>query len=50
MVLLDVLITYAFASLAIDTGSLLDYFITIVFLALTIGQTVKLYKKVVRRG
>jgi hypothetical protein len=50
IVLFNLLITYTFASLAIDTGSLLDYFITIAFLALTISQAVKLFRKLIRRG
>jgi hypothetical protein len=50
IVLFDLLITYLFASFAIDTGSLLDYFIAIIFLVLAIVQAVKLFKKVTHRG
>ena len=50
IVLFNLLMVYIFASLAIDTGSLLDYFIAFLFLALAIGQGVKLIKKVAKRG
>lgn len=50
IVLFDLLVAYGFVSLAIDSGSLLHYFIAIVFLALAAGQAVKLFKKVLRRG
>lgn len=49
IILFDLLVAYGFASLAIDTGSLLQYFIAIMFLILAIAQAVKLFKKVVRR-
>jgi hypothetical protein len=48
IVLFDLFLTYIIASLAIDSGSLLQYFAALVFLALAIGQAVKLVKKVVR--
>lgn len=50
IVLFNLLITYIFVSLAIDTGSLLNWFIAFLFLALTVGQGVKLAKKVAKRG
>lgn len=50
IVLLDLIAAYGFASLAIDSGSLLQYFIAIVFLALAIAAAVKLAKKAVRHG
>lgn len=50
IILLDLFLTYVFASLAIDTGSLLQYFIAFIFLGLTIGQSVKLVRKVAHRG
>lgn len=50
IVLFDLLFTYMFVSFAIDSGSLLDYFLAIVFLVLTIAQAAKLLKKVGRRG
>lgn len=50
IVLFDLLLTYMFASFAIDTGSLLDYFLAIVFLVLTVAQGVRLFKKVGGRG
>jgi hypothetical protein len=50
IVLFDLFVTYMFALFAIDTGSLLDYFIAIVFLILAIVQAVKLFKKVLHRG
>jgi len=49
IIAMDAFITYLFASIAIDTGSLITYFLTIVFLALTVGQIVKLFKKVGKR-
>ena len=49
IILFDAFITYMFAAIAIDTGRLLTYFLTLVFLALTIGQAVKLIKKVAHR-
>lgn len=49
IVLFDAFLTYIFALLALDTGSLLQYFIALVFLALTVGQLVKLVKKVLHR-
>lgn len=50
IVLFDLLVAYGFVSLAINSGSLLQYFIAIVFLALAIAQAVKLCKKAVHRG
>ncbi|MDB5181286.1 MAG: hypothetical protein JWP13_49 [Candidatus Saccharibacteria bacterium] len=44
---LDLFIAYIFVSIAIDTGSLLDYFIVIVFLALGITAAVKLIRKLI---
>lgn len=49
IILFNLFLVYIFASLAIDTGSLLQYFIAIVFLALAAGQAVKLIKKVTNR-
>lgn len=49
IVLFDLMLTYILVSLAIDTGSLLQWFSAIVFLALAIGQAVKLFKKVMHR-
>lgn len=50
IILFDVLVTYGFASWAIDSGRLIAYFLAIVFLALAIIQGVKLFKKVARHG
>jgi hypothetical protein len=47
IILFDLLVAYGFASLAIDSGSLLQYFIAIIFLALAITAAVKFFKKVV---
>lgn len=49
IIVLDAFTTFVFASIAIDTGSLIAYFLTLVFLALTIGQIVKLVKKVIHK-
>lgn len=50
IVLFNLLIAFVFFSLASRTGSWIDWFIATVFLALAIGQGVRLYKKVVSRG
>jgi hypothetical protein len=50
IVLFDLAAAYTFASLAINSGSLLQYFGAIVFFVLAIGQLVKLIKKVTHRG
>ncbi|HSH18242.1 MAG TPA: hypothetical protein VK978_02570 [Candidatus Saccharimonadales bacterium] len=50
IILFDLFLTYVFVALAIDTGSLLQWFVALMFLALTIGQSVKLIKKVMSRG
>lgn len=47
---LDLFISYIFASLAVDTGSLLQYAIAVVFMALAVGHFVKLIRKIARRG
>lgn len=46
---LDFFLAYIFVSLAIDTGSLIQYFIALVFFALAVGHAVKLFKKVRKR-
>ncbi len=43
---LDFFISYIFASLAIDTGSLVQWFIAIVFLALALTAAIKFFKRV----
>lgn len=50
IILFDLFVAYGFGLLAIDSGSLLHYFITLLFLVLAIAQAVKLFKKVFRRG
>lgn len=50
IVLFDLFVSYGFASLALDTGSLLQWFGALLFLALAVAQGVKLAKKVGRRG
>jgi hypothetical protein len=50
IVLFDLIGAYTFVSLAINSGSLLQYFVAIVFLVLAIGQFVKLIKKVLHHG
>lgn len=50
IVLFDLVASYTFASLAINSGALLEYFGAIVFLVLTIIQFIKLVKKVLHRG
>lgn len=47
---LDYFIAYLFVSLAIATGSLLQWFIAIVFLVLAVVATVKFVKKAAKRG
>lgn len=48
IVLFDLLMTYGFASLAINSGSLLQYVIALLFLVLAIAQAAKLFRKLVR--
>lgn len=50
IILFDLLVTYGWAVSAIDSGSLLQWFITIIFLVFAVVQSVKLFKKVVHRG
>jgi hypothetical protein len=50
IVLFDLLVTYGMASLAIDSGSLIEWFIALLFLALAIAQAGKLFKKVTHKS
>jgi hypothetical protein len=47
--LLDLFLAYVFVLLALDTGSLLQYFIALVFLVLGVTAAVKLVQKVVKK-
>jgi hypothetical protein len=49
VILFDLLIAYVWVSLAIDTGSLFNYFLASIFLVFGITAAVKLFKKVVRK-
>ena len=44
-IVLDLVIAYTFASLAVDTGSLLAYLFSGVFLGLAVNYALKLLKK-----
>lgn len=46
----DLLFAYIFVSFAIDTGSLVNYFLAAAFFALGVGHGVKLFKKVTRKN
>ena len=49
IVLFNLLVSYGFASLAIDTGSLLQWVVALLFFALAVAQGIKLAKKVGKR-
>ncbi|HEX8182995.1 MAG TPA: hypothetical protein VF575_05345 [Candidatus Saccharimonadales bacterium] len=49
IVLFDAVITYVWVLLAIDTGSLLNYFLAFLFLLFGITAAVKLFKKVTHK-
>lgn len=48
--LLDLFIAYIFASLAIDRGSMLNYAIAAVFMALAVGHLIKFARKLSGRA
>jgi membrane protein YdbS with pleckstrin-like domain len=50
IIIFDLLFAYVIGLSALDTGSLIQWTIVIVFLLLAIVQAVKLIKKVLKRG
>lgn len=49
IMLFDLLVAYGFGSLALDSGSLIQWTLALLFLALAAGQGFKLVKKVSHR-
>ncbi len=50
IVLFDLLVAYGIGSLALDSGSLLQWTAALLFLVLAAGQSIKLLRKVFRHG